>query len=62
MVDTSHIAYEPTKEYLHTGKMTQIIDGQSVEVVRWGSELLPKDHPIIGQIVGQLMLGNMNGE
>lgn len=60
LADTSHIAYEAPKEYPHAGKMFQVIDGVSTEVVRWGSELLPKNHPIVSQIVGQLTLKGTN--
>lgn len=63
-METSHVAYEPPKDYPHKGTMTQVINGQSTEVVRWGSILLPKDHPLVSQIVGQLtfnLIGNDNG-
>jgi hypothetical protein len=61
-LDTSHVVYEPKKEYPFAGEMFQIINGERVKVVRWGSELLPVTHPIISQIVGQLALDIYKGE
>ena len=37
-------------------RMYQIIDGETVEVVRHGEEILPITDPKVGQIVGQLAL------
>lgn len=36
--------------------MYQIIDGQVVQVVRWGDQLLPITDPLTRQTIGQLTL------
>lgn len=37
-------------------KMYQIIEGETIQVVRWGEELLPVTNPLTREIVGQLAL------
>lgn len=36
--------------------MYQIIDGETIEVIRWGDELLPINHPLATEVIGQLVL------
>lgn len=38
------------------GKMFQVIQGEPTEVVRWGDQLLPHNHPLLKECIGQLVL------
>jgi hypothetical protein len=40
--------------------MYQVIDGEPVEVVRHGEEILPADHWKVSQIIGQMVLFDVN--
>lgn len=47
---------------MREGHMYQIHDGQVVEVVRRGDELVPITDPIVHECVGQLVLELTTGE
>lgn len=36
--------------------MYRIIDGEPVEHVRHGEDILPADHPLVREVIGQLVL------
>jgi hypothetical protein len=38
------------------GTMYRVIDGETVEMVRWGDKILRVDDPLLNECIGQLVL------